>query len=126
MKNVALIFLYMTGFIFLLSPIFAVYRYSGDSSILITVPLTHWAVSSILWEQQFDKRKTLMLWGVLSVLLVIFCLLRDRMLVLFGLGRYYHSISTYIYIGLSSTLYFALLETLKANQKKKSSHKENP
>lgn len=116
MKDVALIFLWMTGFIFFFSPIFAVYKYSGDTSLLI-IPLTQWAVSSVLWKQKLSKRKILFLWMVLSILLIVFCFIRDRLMFYFGFELYYHSIPTYIYIGVPTTIFWWVYRVLSLKQK---------
>ena len=116
MKDVWLIFLGMTGFIFFFSPIFAVYKYSGHTSLFI-IPLTQWAVSSVLWKQKFSQRKSILLWSLLSFLLIAFCFIRDRLMTYFGFELYYHSIISYIYIGIPTTIFWWVYRVLSLTQK---------
>lgn len=106
----------MSGFIFLLSPIFLIYTNSGDISLL-WIPLTQWLASSALWEQKFSKRKTLLLWTILSFLSITFCFIKDRLLFYFGFESYYHPIVLYIYLGFPTSLFWWVYRVLSLTQK---------
>jgi hypothetical protein len=54
----------------------------------------------------------------MSILLVVTVFLRDRVVFYFGKEMWYHPISYYIYVGVASTFWWAMVSMLVSKQKK--------
>ena len=116
-KELAIGFFAILAVIVFFTPIFATYKY-GDGVDIAIIPLAQWILARKLWERQFDTKKTLLLWILMSVLLIVAVFLRDYVVVVYlGKEAWHHSIQFYIYIGLASTFWWTMVNMLDAKMK---------
>jgi hypothetical protein len=75
-KELAVCYFGLFAMIAFFTPLFSVYKYS-DGHAFVVIVLVQLMLSRLLWEQQFDKKKTLLLWILMSILLIITVFIRD-------------------------------------------------
>jgi hypothetical protein len=115
-KELAICYFGLLAIIAFFTPLYSIYDTS--SLYFVIIVLTQWLLSRLLWNQQFGKKKTLLLWILMSILLVVTVFLRDRVVFYFGKEMWYHPISYYIYVGVASTFWWAMVSMLVSKQKK--------
>lgn len=115
--DLAICFFGMIAFILFFTPLFAIYSLGGGLGFVFIV-LAQWMLSRKLWAQQFSTKKTLILWVSMSFLIILAVFLRDRVVSYFGKESWYHPITYYIYPGLASTFWWAMVEMLRRKKEK--------
>ena len=108
-KIILISFIILSVLFFFFTPLVAPTLYGNDISF-VTVFIFQWALSDILWRQGFKLNKTLLLWIILSMLLVIVCFLRDRLMFSIGHKSWYHPVPFYIYIGVPTTIWWIIVQ----------------
>lgn len=116
-KELAICYFGLLALIAFFTPLFSVYKYS-DGLAFVVIVLVQLMLSRLLWSQRFNKKKTLLLWVLMSILLIVTVFFRDRVVFYFGWGEWYHPISYYIYIGVASTFWWAMVSMLATKKKK--------
>lgn len=97
-------------------PILVIYR--GDSLTFVHIVIVQLFLARQLWKLKLHLEKTLLLWVLMSVILILTVFVRDRIVFHFGFEGWYHSIMYYIYIGVASTFWWAMVNMLAMRNKR--------